>query len=240
MDLKSVPEDFLISELHRRVKCKQIKTRRNYIFIGAPASGKGTQSPKLQEKFCLCPLSTGDMLRDEIKRGSDLGKKVSSIMEKGQLVSDDIVVELIRQNLNKPACEKGALLDGFPRTLEQAKKLDEIMEKEKLSINKVIHFDVSDDILVERIAGRRVHEPSGRSYHVKFNPPKVPGLDDVTGEPLIQRKDDTPEVLDTRLKSYHAKTTPILDYYRAKNLVVNLDTSKSIKNIWKDLKQKIL
>ena len=146
--------------------------------------------------------------------GSELGQRVDGVMKRGELVSDEIVIELIKDSMKQPECERGILLDGFPRTVAQAEKLDDMMKQEKMNIDKVLEFKVDEEKLVERIEGRRVHPSSGRSYHVKFNPPKVADKDDLTGEALIHRKDDTREALQSRMNSYHKMTVPILDYYR--------------------------
>lgn len=154
-------------------------------MIGPPGSGKGTQAPQIKDDLCLCHLATGDMLRDAVAAGTELGKKAKEIMDRGDLVSDEIVIGLIDNAMNQPECERGLLLDGFPRTAVQAEKLDDMLSNKNKKIDRVLEFKVNDEILIERIEGRRVHTPSGRSYHTKFNPPKVEGVDDITGEPLI-------------------------------------------------------
>ena len=159
------------------------------------------------------------MLRDAVSAGTELGKKAKSIMEAGQLVPDELVINLIKENLDNPECERGVLLDGFPRTATQAEKIDDMFLSKKVKIDRVLEFKVNDDILVERIEGRRVHPASGRSYHTKFNPPKVEGKDDVTGEDLVQRVDDNEETVRDRLKVYHDQTAPLIDYYKSWGLV---------------------
>lgn len=154
-------------------------------MIGPPGSGKGTQAPRIKDELCLCQLSTGDMLRDAVAQGTELGKKAKEIMDRGELVSDEIVIGLIDEASKQPECEKGLLLDGFPRTAVQAEKLDQMLSTKGRKVDRAIEFKVNDDILVERIEGRRIHAQSGRSYHVKFNPPKTEGVDDLTGEALI-------------------------------------------------------
>ena len=160
-------------------------------------------------------------------------------MDRGDLVSDELVIGLIEDSMDNPECERGVLLDGFPRTAVQAEKLDAMMQSRKKAIDKAIEFKVDDDILIERIEGRRIHQASGRSYHVKFNPPKVEGKDDFTGEPLMQRKDDNAEALKKRMASYHKSTSPILDYYRQKHILASVNAMDKIDNVWQQIHKSV-
>ncbi|KAF9600854.1 hypothetical protein IFM89_013450 [Coptis chinensis] len=206
--LENIETIDLMTELLRRIKCST-KPDKRLILIGPPGSGKGTQSPLIKDEYCLCHLATGDMLRAAVAAKTPLGLKAKEAMDKGQLVSDDLVVGIIDDAMKKPSCRKGFILDGFPRTVAQAEKLDEMLARQGTKIDKVLNFAIDDAILEERITGRRVHPSSGRSYHTKFAPPKVPGVDDVTGEPLIQRKDDNAAVLRSRLEAFHKQTEPV-------------------------------
>jgi len=188
----------------------------NAIFIGPPGAGKGTQAQNVKRDFGVCQLATGDLLRAEIKAKSPLGKEVESVLKSGKLVDDTLVVRLIEQNLDRKECANGFLLDGFPRTIGQAEKLDQLMESRKTKLDSVIQFKIDDEILVKRICGRLLHESSGRTYHEEFYPPKKPMTDDITGEPLKRRSDDNPEALRTRLEAFHKQTTPLIDYYSKK------------------------
>jgi adenylate kinase len=180
------------------------------ILLGPPGAGKGTQAGFITEKFGIPQISTGDMLRAAVKAGTPLGVEAKKIMDAGGLVSDDIIIGLVKERLKQPDCTKGYLLDGFPRTIPQA----EAMKAAGVPIEHVLEIDVADGEIIARMSGRRVHPGSGRTYHVKFNPPKVEGKDDVTGEPLIQRDDDKEETVKKRLDIYHAQTLPLVAYYK--------------------------
>ncbi|MBA0734449.1 hypothetical protein Gogos_018354 [Gossypium gossypioides] len=265
--LEDVASVDIMTELLRRFKCSS-KPDKRLILIGPPGSGKGTQSPMIKDDYCLCHLATGDMLRAAVAAKTPLGIKAKEAMDKGELVSDDLVVGIMDEAMKKPSCQKGFILDGFPRTVVQAQKLDEMLEKQGTKIDKVLNFAIDDSILEERITGRWIHPSSGRTYHTKFAPPKVPGLDDVgicktgffrpmrpwlswqrwrpwvlsvqvTGEPLIQRKDDTPAVLKSRLEAFHRQTEPVIDYYGSKGILANLPAEKPPKEVTSEV-QKVL
>jgi len=179
------------------------------ILLGAPGAGKGTQATFLCQKYGIPQISTGDMLRAAVKAGTPLGLAAKKVMDSGALVSDDIIIGLVKERIAQPDCAKGFLFDGFPRTIPQA----EAMKNAGVKIDCVLEIDVPFDAIVERMSGRRSHPASGRTYHVKFNPPKAEGKDDVTGEPLIQRDDDREETVLKRLQVYEAQTRPLVDYY---------------------------
>ena len=180
------------------------------ILLGPPGAGKGTQATFIKEAFGIPQISTGDMLRAAVKAGTPLGLAAKKIMDTGGLVSDDIIIGLVRDRLEQPDCGKGYLFDGFPRTIPQA----EAMKNAGVPIDYVLEIDVPDSAIIERMSGRRVHVASGRTYHVKFNPPKVAGKDDVTGEDLVQRKDDEEATVRNRLGVYHQQTEPLVEYYK--------------------------
>ena len=181
----------------------------NIILLGPPGAGKGTQAAHICEKFNIPQISTGDMLRAAVKPGTPLGIEAKKVMDHGGLVSDDIIIGLVKERIQQSDCENGYLLDGFPRTIGQADALKE----EGVAIDHVIEIQVPDEDIVARMSGRRVHLASGRTYHVTFNPPRVDGKDDQTGESLIQRADDLDEIVRDRLGVYHEQTQPLVDYY---------------------------
>jgi len=179
------------------------------ILLGAPGAGKGTQANFIKEKYNIPQISTGDMLRAAVKAGTPLGLEAKKVMDAGGLVSDEIIIGLVKDRLKQPDCAHGYLFDGFPRTIPQA----DAMKEAGVGIDYVLEIDVPDEAIIERMSGRRVHQPSGRTYHVKYNPPKVEGKDDVTGEDLIQRDDDKEETVKKRLGIYHDQTEVLVDYY---------------------------
>jgi adenylate kinase len=180
------------------------------MLLGGPGAGKGTQALRLIERYKIPQISTGDMLRAAIAQGSPLGLSAKKIMEAGGLVSDDIIIGLVKERLKKDDCKNGFLFDGFPRTLVQANAL----KQAGIYLDHVIEIKVDDDEIIQRISGRRIHQPSGRVYHIVNHPPKTSGLDDLTGDPLIQREDDKEETVRKRLEVYHSQTAPLINYYR--------------------------
>ena len=179
------------------------------ILLGPPGAGKGTQASFIKDRYGIPQISTGDMLRAAVKAGTPLGQAAKKVMDAGQLVSDDIIIGLVKERLKEKDCAAGYLFDGFPRTIPQA----DAMKTAGVKVDVVLEIDVPDADIIERMSGRRVHLASGRTYHVKHNPPKVAGRDDVTGEPLVQRDDDHEEVVRKRLEVYHAQTSVLVDYY---------------------------
>ena len=179
------------------------------ILLGAPGAGKGTQAAYICKKYGIPQISTGDMLRAAVKAGTPLGVAAKKVMDAGGLVSDDIIIGLVKERIAQPDCAKGFLFDGFPRTIPQA----DAMKNAGVKLDLVLEIDVPDEAIIERMSGRLFHTASGRSYHVKFNPPKTPGMDDVTGEPLVQRDDDKEDTVRKRLTVYQSQTRPLVDYY---------------------------
>ncbi len=180
------------------------------VLLGAPGAGKGTQAQFLMAKFGIPQISTGDMLRAAIKAGTELGKKAKAVMDAGQLVSDELIIGLVKERVTQDDCEAGFLLDGFPRTIPQA----DAMKDNGIDIDHVLEFDVPDEVIVQRMAGRRVHSGSGRVYHLVYNPPKVEGKDDVTGDDLSIRPDDEESTVRKRLAIYHEQTKPLVEFYQ--------------------------
>ena len=179
------------------------------ILLGAPGAGKGTQATFICQKYKIPQISTGDMLRAAVKAGTELGQQAKKVMDAGGLVSDELIINLVKERIAQPDCAQGFLFDGFPRTIPQA----DAMKAAGVKLDYVLEIDVPFDAIIERMSGRRSHPASGRTYHVKYNPPKTAGLDDVTGEPLVQRDDDKEETVRKRLEVYSAQTRPLVDYY---------------------------
>ena len=180
------------------------------ILLGGPGAGKGTQANYIKENYQIPQISTGDMLRAAVKAGTELGLKAKEYMDAGGLVPDDVIIGLVKERIKEPDCEKGFLFDGFPRTIPQA----DAMKEAGVGIDAVVDINVPDEEIIKRMSGRRAHLASGRTYHIIYNPPKEEGLDDVTGEPLVQRDDDKEETVRKRLEVYHEQTEPLIDYYK--------------------------
>ena len=214
-----------------------MKKNIHIILLGPPGCGKGTQAQKLIREFGFVQLSTGDMLRAAISKGTEIGMQAKSIIDKGELVSDEIVIGIVRDRIFSTECECGYMLDGFPRTLAQAEKLDQILSDRNQKIDVVFRLCVPDDMAIRRIAGRRFHITSGRSYNIEFNPPKIEGRDDITGEKLVQREDDKEEIVQSRLNTYHELTEPLVRYYQKQGILKAIDGAGSPEKIYDEIKQ---
>ena len=199
------------------------------LLLGPPGGGKGTQSKFLMEQYNIPQISTGDMLRAHVKNDTNLGKKAKEFMDKGELVTDSLILDMMEIRFKEKDCEKGFILDGFPRTIIQAQGLEKLFEKTNQKLDHVIVINVVDNDIVERMGGRRVHPQSGRTYHIKYNPPKKQNLDDKTNEPLIIRDDDKEKTVRNRLSVYHNQTKPLIEFY--KDSVINIDGSQNIHSV---------
>ncbi|MFA6844318.1 MAG: adenylate kinase [Sphaerochaetaceae bacterium] len=206
----------------------------NLVFLGPPGAGKGTVAALAKEYYQIPHISTGDLFRSNIKNGTELGKQVKSILASGELVPDSVTIAMVENRLKDTDARKGYILDGFPRTIFQAEALAGLSE-----VDEVINFMLSDEEIIKRLSGRRVCKSTGRTYHIIFSPPKNEGIDDETGEPLIQRDDDKPEAIANRLKVYAASTEPLIAYYRKKGLLIDLDASQSPQSVMHQLASKI-
>ena len=209
------------------------------LLIGPPGGGKGTQAKKLSSKFNIPQISTGDMLRDHVKKMSKLGIKAKEFMDQGELVPDELILKMMKSKLSDDNCKNGYILDGFPRTLPQAKGLDSLLDNIDSNLDKVIIIKVDDDVIIDRMGGRRVHKNSGRIYHIKYNPPKNEGLDDITNEPLSIRSDDKKETVKNRLKIYHDLTKPLINFYNLKNILFEVDGENEIEDVFSSIINKL-
>lgn len=210
---------------------------RYIVLLGPPASGKGTQATRLHEDLGLSHIASGDLFRENLKNETELGLKAKEYMDRGALVPDDVTIAMVMDRLGRPDCADGALLDGFPRTIAQAEALDEALSDQGYGIDAVPYIAVPDDVLVDRVSGRRICRDCGESYHVKFNPPEEPGVCDKCGGELYQRDDDKPETVRKRLEVYWKQTSPLIDYYRDKGLLVEIDGDQSIDTVTEELRE---
>ncbi len=201
------------------------------VLMGPPGAGKGTQAEIISEKLSIPHISSGDLFRENLKNDTELGKKARAFMDSGKLVPDDITISMVAERLSRQDCKNGALLDGFPRTPFQANELDKILKKNGNAINCVPYIKVSDRDLLDRLTGRWTCKAAGHIYHEKFNPPKNPGICDIDGSPLYQREDDKKETIEKRLAVFHEQTAPLVEYYREKNLLVEVDGTRPIEEV---------
>tara|TARA_Y100000590_G_C15689911_1_gene1003033 strand:- start:1371 stop:2015 length:645 start_codon:yes stop_codon:yes gene_type:complete len=209
------------------------------LLIGPPGSGKGTQAKKISESYNIPQISTGDMLRDHVKKLSKLGIKAKQYMDSGELVPDMLILDMMKERLNEKDCIAGYILDGFPRTIPQAEGLDELLKSLGSPLNRVLIINVEDQKIIKRMSGRRVHMQSGRVYHITFNPPKKENKDDITGEPLTIRNDDKEETVKNRLSIYHTTTSPLIEFYSKNNILKNINGEGNIEDVFNLIKKEI-
>ena len=208
------------------------------VMLGPPGAGKGTQAKRIAQELDLVHISTGDLFRENLKNETELGKLAQQYMDKGELVPDGVTIRMVEERLSRPDCEDGAVLDGFPRTTDQAEALDNLLEKFDGGVDLVPCIKVPDEVLVERLSGRWM-SPSGRVYHEKYNPPKVKWIDDVDGSQLYQREDDKPETVRHRIEVYNEQTAPLIAYYCEKDVLVEIDGTQSIDDVFADIMEAV-
>ena len=213
--------------------------RKYIVLLGPPASGKGTQAARLREMLNLPHVASGDLFRENLKNDTELGRKARVYMDRGELVPDDVTIAMVMDRLNRPDCASGAILDGFPRTIAQAEALDRALAEQGHKISIVLYVAAPDEVLVERVSGRRLCRSCGESYHVRFNPPTQPGVCDNDGGELYQRDDDKPETVRKRLQVYWEQTSPLIDYYREQRALVEVNGDQSIDDVTADLRAAI-
>ena len=206
-----------------------------YVLLGPPGAGKGTQAKIIAEKYGLIHISSGDLFRDNLKRQTDLGKLAQTFMSKGELVPDDVTIDMIRERLSRPDCKNGALLDGFPRTPAQADALATMLKEFKDAVDLVPYISVPESVLIERLCGRWTCRSNGHVYHEKYNPPQLSGVCDLDGSELYQRDDDRSETVEKRIKVYVEQTSPLIEYYRRNNLIAEIDGKKAIEDVTAEL-----
>lgn len=205
------------------------------IMLGAPGAGKGTQAKKIAEKYAIPHISTGDIFRANIKGNTELGRRAKSYMDQGQLVPDDVTIEMLLDRIGQEDCKRGYVLDGFPRTIPQAESLTDVLDKRGEAVDYAVNVDVSDEIIVKRMAGRRACIGCGATYHVVYNPPVKEGICDVCGDELVLRDDDKPETVQKRLSVYHEQTKPLIDYYRSFRVLVSVDGTQELSKVFEDI-----
>ena len=210
------------------------------VLLGPPGSGKGTQAARLRELLGLPHIASGDLFRENLKNQTELGLKAKAYMDRGALVPDDLTIAMVMDRLSRPDCAQGALLDGFPRTIAQAEALDQALAEQGVIISVVPYIAVPDEVLIERISGRRICRTCGESYHIQFNPPQNSGICDHDGGELYQREDDRPETVRARLRVYHEQTSPLINYYRQRGVLVEINGNQSIDAVSADLQAAVV